>query len=169
MHRRAAPIFLALASAVLFGSATPASKVLLTQLSTFQLAGLLYLGAALAMGPLVVRQPHIRLAQLDANNRRRLFGAIATGGLIAPVLLLAGLRLAPAASVSLLLNLEMAATAVLGALLFREPLGRIGWVGAAGIVAAGAMLSGGHWPGIAAALLVAGAACAGDWTTTSLP
>jgi drug/metabolite transporter (DMT)-like permease len=80
------------------------------------------------------------------------------GGLIAPVLLLAGLRLTGAASVALLLNLEMAATAVLGALVFHEPLGRAGWLGAAGIVAAGAILSGGDWPGIAAALLV-GCAC----------
>ena len=110
------------------------------------------------MLPMVMRRPHLRLAQLDSVNRRRLLGAVVAGGMIAPVLLLAGLRLAPAGSVSLLLNLEMAATAVLGALVFREPLGRIGWVGVAGIVAAGALLSGGDWPGIAAALFVA-AAC----------
>ena len=83
------------------------------------------------------------------------------------MLLLAGLQPAPANSVSVLLNLEMAATAVLGALVFREPLGRTGWIGAAGIVAAGALLSGGDWPGIAAALLVAARASAGHSTTTS--
>ena len=38
---------LALLSAVLFGAATPASKLLLGSLEPFQLAGLLYLGAAL--------------------------------------------------------------------------------------------------------------------------
>lgn len=157
MNRRVAPLLLAFASAALFGSATPASKLLLATLPPFQLAGLLYLGAGLAMMPVVVRQPDLRLAQLDPVNRRRLFGAVMTGGLIAPVLLLAGLRLAPAGSVSLLLNLEMAATAVLGALVFREPLGRSGWVGVAGIGAAGALLSGGDWPGLVAALLVAGA------------
>lgn len=135
-----------------------ASKLLLAELPPFQLAGLLYLGAALAMLPMVTRRPNLRLAQLDSVNRRRLLGAVVADGLVAPVLLLAGLRLAPAGSVSLLLNLEMAATAVLGALVFREPLARIGWVGVAGIVAAGALLSGGDWPGIAAALFVA-AAC----------
>lgn len=155
MSRRAAPVLLAFASAALFGSATPLSKLLLAQLPPFQLAGLLYLGAALAMLPVVMRQPPLRLAQLDAVNRRRLLGAVLAGGLIAPVLLLAGLRLAPAGSVSLLLNLEMAATAVLGVLVFREPLGRSGWMGVAGIVAAGTVLSGGDWPGITAALLVA--------------
>jgi drug/metabolite transporter (DMT)-like permease len=157
MIGRRVPVLLALASAALFGAATPASKLLLAELRPFQLAGLLYIGAALAMLPVMVRQPHLRLAQLNSINRRRLFGAVTAGGLAAPVLLLAGLRLAGAGSVSLLLNLEMAATAVLGALVFREPLGPMGWVGAAGVVAAGAILSGSTWPGVAAALLVAGA------------
>lgn len=155
MNRRAAPILLALLSAALFGAATPASKVLLDELPPFQLAGLLYLGAAAAMLPWIVARPHPRLSALDPINRRRLLGAVVAGGLIGPVLLLAALRLAPAGSVSLLLNLETAATAVLGALLFREPLHRLGWIGAAGIVAAGALLGGGDWPGMASALLVA--------------
>ena len=48
---------LALLSAVLFGAATPASKGLLDELEPFQpLAGLLYLGAALGMAPLVALQ-----------------------------------------------------------------------------------------------------------------
>jgi drug/metabolite transporter (DMT)-like permease len=60
--------------------------------------------------------------------------------------------------VALWLNLEMAFTAALGALWFREPLGARGWLGAAGVVAAGATVAGGEgWPGVGAALLVAGA------------
>lgn len=156
--KRGAPVLVALAAAALFGAATPASKLLLAGLPPFQLAGLLYLGAALTMLPWVLRHPHVRLGGLDAVNRGRLLGAVTVGGLIAPVLLLLGLRLATAASVSLLLNLEMAATAALGAWLFHEPIGRRGWFGVAGVVSAGALLSGGDWPGIAAALLVA-AAC----------
>lgn len=75
------------------------------------------------------------------------------------MLLLFGLRLTLASAVSLLLNLEMVATAVLGAALFREHLGPSGWLGVAGVAAAGAILAGGGgWPGILAALLVA-AAC----------
>jgi len=153
-------ILLALLAAVLFGGTTPASKVLLGQLPPFQLAGLLYLGAGLAMLPIAAGQPRLRLARVGRANLRRLLGAVVCGGVAAPVLLLAGLRLAAAGEVSLLLNLEMAATAVLGASFFAEPLARRGWVGVTGIVLAGAVLSGGAWPGIAAALLVA-AACAG--------
>jgi drug/metabolite transporter (DMT)-like permease len=157
MRSGATPILQACAAAALFGAATPASKVLLADLPPFQLAGLLYLGAALAMLPLVAVQPRLRPRRFDTLTVRRLLGAVTFGGLIAPVLLLAGLRRAPAGSVSLLLNLEIAATAVLGALCFAEPLPRRGWLGVAGIVLAGALLSGGAWPGIVAALLVAGA------------
>jgi drug/metabolite transporter (DMT)-like permease len=92
----------------------------------------------------------------DRTNALRLGGAVLFGGILGPVLLLFGLRLAGAGSVSLLLNLEMVATAVLGVALFREHLGRLGWLGVGGIVASGVLLAGGGgWPGVLAALLVA--------------
>ena len=153
-------LVLAMISALLFGASTPASKVLLTSLAPFQLAGLLYLGAAIAMAPRVVleRRRGTRMV-FDRANALRLGGAVLFGGLLGPVLLLSALRLTLASSVSLLLNLEMVATAVLGAALFREHLGRSGWLGVAGVAAAGAILAGGgSWPGVLAALLVA-AAC----------
>src|SRR4029450_4280597 len=46
---------LALASAALFGAATPASKWLLAEVPPLQLAGLLYLGAGLGGGPPAAR------------------------------------------------------------------------------------------------------------------
>jgi len=153
-----AAIGLAFASALLFGASTPASKRLLAAISPQQLAGLLYLGAALGTGAwlLAQRRPARRL---DRANRVRLAGAVALGGVAAPVLLLYGLRLAPAASVSLLLNLEIAATAALGALWFREPLDARSGLAVAGIAAGGACVSwGAGWPGVAAVGLVA-AAC----------
>src|SRR5438309_4026418 len=61
----------ALASAVLFGAATPAAKRLLLDLTAFQLAGLLYLGAAIGIAPGALWQRGDR-PPLDAMNRRRL-------------------------------------------------------------------------------------------------
>ncbi len=151
---------LALLSALLFGASTPASKWLLGSFEPFQLAGLLYLGAALGMAPAVVveRRRGARMV-FDRANALRLGGAVLFGGILGPVLLLFGLRLAGAGSVSLLLNLEMVATAVLGVALFREHLGGRGWLGIAGVVAAGAVVSAdAGWPGVRAGLLVA-AAC----------
>jgi drug/metabolite transporter (DMT)-like permease len=153
-------LLLALLSAVLFGASTPASKLLLRDLAPLELTGLLYLGAAAGVAPVVwlERRRGVRSAGGRANAAR-LAGAVLVGGVVGPVLMLLGLRQTQAGSVSLLLNLEIVATAVLGVAFFREPLGRLGWLGVAGVVAAGGVLAGSAgWPGLLASLLVA-AAC----------
>jgi drug/metabolite transporter (DMT)-like permease len=132
---------IALFSAFLFGAATPASKALLDSLSSFQLAGLLYLGAALAVAPNVVWRYRTKSAhKLDARNMVRLSGAIIFGGILGPVLLLFGLRLASATSVSLWLNMEMVATAILGRFIFKDYLGKFGWLGVLGVIVASVTL-----------------------------
>lgn len=124
------PVLLALISAALFGAAVPASKVLLESLTPFQLAGLLYIGSALAVAPTALAQGGFALPRrADTRNRYRLLGAVIFGGVLGPLFLLYALRVADASSVSLWLNLELAATAVLGVALFRDHLSRIGWVG----------------------------------------
>ena len=144
----------ALASAVLFGAAMPAAKTLLADLTAFQLAGLLYLGAAIGIAPRALGRRE-RRPPLDQKNRRRLAGAVVLGGIIGPVLLLLGLRSAAAGSVSLLLNVEVAATAVLGALLFGEAVGTRGWLGVGSVIVGGSILSwAGGWPGVVSAVLV---------------
>ena len=153
-------LLLALLSAVLFGASTPASKLLLRELTPLQLAGLLYLGAAAGVAP-VVWLEHRRGVRAAGGraNALRLAGAVLLGGMVGPVLLLLGLLQSEAGSVALLLNLEIVATALLGVAFFREPIGRLGWIGVAGVVAAGAILAGSAgWPGLVSALLVA-AAC----------
>jgi drug/metabolite transporter (DMT)-like permease len=155
------PILLAFISAALFGAATPASKGLLAELSPFQLAGLLYLGAALGVAP-VAGLRHVWRApwRIDPTNRWRLSGAVLAGGVLGPVLLLAGLQVASAASVSLWLNLELGATAVLGHWFFRDHLTRYGWLGVAVTLAAAMALSAGSGTvGILAGILVMLACC----------
>jgi len=67
------PLLIALLSAALFGAATPASKGLLTDLSAFHVAGLLYLGAALGVVPVAgLRRVWGLPWRIDATNRRRL-------------------------------------------------------------------------------------------------
>jgi drug/metabolite transporter (DMT)-like permease len=141
--KMSAAVVLAILSAALFGAATPASKLLLDGLTPFQLAGLLYLGAALGVVPFAWRTGGgLRLpARGDRTNRLRLLGAIVAGGIAGPGLLLLALRSSEAASVSLWLNFEVAATALLGALVFREHLGISGWGGVAAAFAGGAILS----------------------------
>jgi drug/metabolite transporter (DMT)-like permease len=133
---------LAVLSAALFGAATPATKSLLSDLTPVQLAGLLYLGAAIGILPFALRSGGLRLpSYADRPNRLRLAGAVAAGGIAGPVLLLLGLRAAAATSVSLWLNLEVVATALLGVLIFREHFGLRGWLGIAAALAGAVMLS----------------------------
>jgi len=148
------PVFLTLAAALLFGASTPAGKLLLSHLHPVQLAGWFYLGAALGVLPGLRRGVVVR--GVDRGNVARLGGAVLCGGVLGPVALLLGLRLASASSVSLWLNLELVATAVLGAAFFRDHLGRAGWAATAGVVGSGVILALGEGPaGWAAAALVA--------------
>jgi len=124
------PVILALLAAALFGMAAPASKQLLHTLNPFSLAGLLYLGASLGLFPvLIARGEFRRLPGMDRGNLKKLTGAVVLGGIAGPILLLFGLRNAAASSVSLWLNLELVATAVLGAIFFKDHLGKTGWAG----------------------------------------
>lgn len=118
-------------AAVLFGASAPAASELASDLSPFTLAGLLYLGAALVMLPTSIRdRPSAAVLRAGA---RPLLIAVVAGGAIGPVLLMAGLARTSAASASLLLNLELAATVAIAATVFREHLGgRV--IAAAGVV-----------------------------------
>ncbi len=124
-------------AALLFGLSAPAASRLTDDLGPFQLAGLLYLGAALAVAPVVIRHPPRRLA-LRASWRG-LAVAVVLGGAVGPVLLAAGLGRLDAATASLLLNLELVFTTIVAATVFREHLGR-NIVGGTGLVLTGALL-----------------------------
>ena len=87
------PFLMGLAAAALFGAATPSSKVLLVSLSAFQLAGLLYLGGAAGVIPLLLRKKDLAAPwHFTKNTRVRLLGAVFFGGCLGPVFLLLGLR-----------------------------------------------------------------------------
>ena len=127
----------------------------------FTLAGLLYLGAAIAVSPMVARRPPSREALLW--EWKPALVAVTVGGAVAPVLLVAGLARTNAATASILLNTELPATVFLAAVLFREHLGRRLLWSAALITLAGALLT---WePGATvdpgALLIIAACACWG--------
>lgn len=155
---RTGPVLWCVAAAALFGASTPASKALLGGVGPLALAGLLYLGAAAAVLPFSFRGGSAALRR-RARSRWMLLGAVVFGGGLGPVLLLFGLSLAPSASVSLWLNLETVATALLAFTLFREHVDGRTWIAAALVVGGGAILAGPEETGgLAAAGLVA-AAC----------
>jgi len=124
-HRHDTPraAALCLVAALLFGVSTPLAKEFLRSADPLTLAGLLYLGGALAVLPVSLRGTSRALVRAP-REILMLAGAVVFGGILGPVLLLFGLRAAAAGSVSLWLNLETVATALLAAALFREHLGR---------------------------------------------
>jgi drug/metabolite transporter (DMT)-like permease len=139
---RYGPVLIGITSAALFGIATPLSKILLSRLSQFQLAGLLYLGAGISMLPFVLaRKRGLPRRRIDRRNALRLGATVLFGGCLGPVFLLLGLASARASSVSLWLNLELAATAVLGSLLFKDHLDFFGWLGIGGALLAGVLVT----------------------------
>jgi drug/metabolite transporter (DMT)-like permease len=109
-------------AALLFGASTPATSVIADDMAPLVLAGLLYLGAALAVSPWWLARPPT--ADALRRNRSGLVVAIVAGGAVGPALLTAGLVDTPAATASLLLNLELVFTVFFAATLFREHLGR---------------------------------------------
>lgn len=153
-----------LLAAALFGLSAPLSKLLLVDVDPIVLAGLLYLGAGACLGVLALALALTRRRGTEARLERAdipwLGGAILVGGVAAPLLLLFGLGTTPAATASLLLTLETAATAGLAALLFREAVGKSTWV-AVGLVTVGGLLLSvdprGTWGFSAGALLIVGA------------
>lgn len=146
-------------SGFLFGIATPFSKLLLANLNSFQLAGLLYLGAGLAMFPYIFKKnSHLKLL-FQSGSRAKTAGIIFFGGFMGPLLLLAGLKTANAASVSIWLNMELVATAILGVYIFKDALDRNTWIGVLLTIVAGIITSLGEgFSGIASGLLIT-AAC----------
>jgi drug/metabolite transporter (DMT)-like permease len=157
---------LALASAVLFGAATPASKLLLGSLAPQLLAGLLYLGAGLGLAVVHLARGAVGLPAREARLQRTdlpwLAAVILSGGVLGPVLLMLGLARTQAASGALLLNLESLATMAIAWLVFRENVDRRLLLGALAIIGGAAALSWGG-QGVAfdsGAALIAGACLA---------
>ncbi|MGV7224262.1 MAG: EamA family transporter [Nitrospinales bacterium] len=153
-----------LASAFLFGAATPASKALLGGIQAQALAGLLYLGAAMGVLPVVIREGAFRWPwRAGRRTSLLLTGAIVLGGILGPMLLLFGLSAASSGSVSLWLNLEFVATVILGHFVFREHLTSRGWIAAGGTFIAAVLLVGDGGGGgiLPAVLITSGCLCWG--------
>lgn len=142
-------VILALISAALFGLSTPASKALLGAVDPSILAGLLYCGAGI--GVVLLRRLRKSFANdaaketpLSAAELPWLAGAIVSGGMVGPLLLMIGLSHTEASTASLLLTLEGVATALLAWFAFHENFDRRIALGMACLVAGAIVLA---WTG----------------------
>jgi len=127
-------------SAFLFSLATPLSKILLLNLNEFLLAGLLYFGGALGILPMIVWKKEYRIIgpiKKFKKERINVFLSVIFGGILGPVLLMFGLQLVKAGSVSIWLNMELVATGIIGVIFFKESLDRNSVIGLLAMVISG--------------------------------
>lgn len=137
-------VWAALGAAVLFGLGTPLAKPLLGPVSPWMLAALLYLGSGIGLALWrLTRGGLFAGVRLQPGDTGWLLGAIASGGVLGPALLMLGLSRLPASGVSLLLNVEGVLTALLAWFVFKENFDRRIALGMVAIAAGCVVLA---WP-----------------------
>jgi drug/metabolite transporter (DMT)-like permease len=159
--RRGIP--LALGAGILFGLSAPLSKLIVASMEPVALAGALYLGAFLAVsvGRFLGVTRGLQSTPLTRRDVPFVVTMVFVGGVLAPVLLMYGVRAATGFTASLLLNLEGATTALIAWTLFRERVTPRVWVAVALMTTAGVLLTGiatGGRANVLGPLLIVGAA-----------
>jgi len=150
-------VFLGLLSGLLFGIATPFSKILLFNLNSFQLSGLLYLGSGIVIIPKIIKKiinkynktnleninNSDNIKKVDKNisfQKNNIFKSfnknilkialiVLFGGILGPLFLMIGLSQTSASSTAIWLNMELVATAILGIILFKDHLDKYSFFG----------------------------------------
>ncbi len=162
------PVLLVLTAGTLFGLCVPFSKALIGDIDPIMMAGLLYAGATLGTGTwFLLRRIAATPAPSSGMNRSEKFylaGSTLTGAILAPILLMVGLKWTAGSDASLLLNLEGVMTAVIAVAFFHDRGGRRLWLALAAMTVASTVLSyapGGGFGGNGAVLIVLSMLCWG--------
>jgi drug/metabolite transporter (DMT)-like permease len=157
-----------LLAAATFGVSAPLAKLLGARMPPLMLAGLLYAGAAAALGMVGVFRrigggagggTARREAPLARADLPALVAVTVLGGMVGPLLMLFGLARVSATAGALLLNLEGPLTALVAVAAFGEHLGRRGLLATVLVFTGAALL--GLGGGVGQVTLGGGAALAG--------
>jgi drug/metabolite transporter (DMT)-like permease len=140
------PLIYIFVSAGLFGISPPLAKLLVKNIPPVALAGLLYFGAFVGLSLYsiikgIFSTENARSANLKKGDLPWLFGAILSGGIIAPICLMYGLSRISGFTTSLLLNLEGIFTAIIAVFFFKERVGKRLWLALICMTAAGVFLT----------------------------
>lgn len=134
-------ILFALVAALLYACSIPLSKQLLASLPPVLLAGVLYLGAGVGSAVLLLlqRRAHPAAYVSFSGEDKPYVVAMVLLDVLAPILLLLGLRETSAANASLLNNFEIVATGLFALFLFKEAIPLRLWI-AIGLITLGGCL-----------------------------
>ena len=139
-----AGIFLAVLAAALYAVSTPFSKLLLDYIPSTLMAGFLYLGAGMGMGGVSLFRKITKRERTEEKITRADLPytlAMIILDILAPIFLLLGLSYTTAANVSLLNNFEIAATALIALMIFKEKISPRLWLGISFVSVSCALLS----------------------------
>jgi drug/metabolite transporter (DMT)-like permease len=136
----------AISAALLFGASAPLAKLLLGEIDPIPMASFLYLGSGIGLLLYLfimrLQKSHTDVeAKIDRNEIKWLIGAVLSGGVLAPIVLMFSLRNTPASTASLLLNFESVATTFIAFIAFKESIGKKIWMAVALITSASILLS----------------------------
>ena len=121
----------------------PFSRLLLGSVEPLYMAAFLYLGAGLGrLGMWLLRtKPKARVfAPIEKDEKPYMLGMVLLD-ILAPALLMFGLRSTLAANASLLNNFEIVATSLIALILFKEAISRRLWIGIVLVTLASVLLS----------------------------
>lgn len=120
-------ILQALLAALFFGASAPVSKLLLGDVPPILMAAFLYVGSGTGISVIKLYQ-RLTSNPKEAGIKRPdviwLAGAIISGGILAPIILMISLKNTPASTASLLLNFEGVGTTLIALFFFHESISR---------------------------------------------
>jgi drug/metabolite transporter (DMT)-like permease len=120
-------VFQALLAALFFGASAPISKLLLGDVPPVLMAAFLYLGSGTGISLAKLSQrltSNQKEAGIKTPDVKWLAGAIISGGILAPILLMISLKNTSASTASLLLNFEGVGTTLIALFFFHESISR---------------------------------------------
>ena len=121
MNSKIIAIIYAIAAACFYALNVPCSKILLSELSPVFLAGLLYLGAGTGVGIMYLFhfKKEDKSERLNKSDLPYTIGMVLLD-IIAPILLMLGVKYGTSGNASLLGNFEIVATTLIAMLIFKE-------------------------------------------------
>ncbi len=134
----------AILAAALYAVNVPISKLLMTQIGSTMMAGLLYLGAGIGMFLYVeAAKAAGKRSKKEPLTKKELPFTVAMVVLdiIAPILLMTGIANTASANVSLLNNFEIVATSLIALVIFKETISKRLWIAIGLVVISSIILS----------------------------
>lgn len=128
-NKKIKAIISALLAAVLFAISTPLSKKLMENIPPTFMAAFLYLGAGVGVGIMYIfnykkEDKSLRLDKSDFKYTIAMIGL----DILAPLLLMIGIKLGSASNASLLENFEIVATSLIALFIFKEKISHKLWI-----------------------------------------